>query len=104
VINDQVTSPRVREALAKALELRGRLAATQREVQQQERELKVITDDQGRLRANLREMPREAEAYKRYLKKFDDQETLIEKLQAKIKQLHDGEHARRKDYDDFLAS
>src|SRR5262249_24347846 len=104
VINDQVTSAKVKEALAKALELRGRLAATQREVQQQERELKVITDDQTRLRANLREVPPQAEAHKRYLKKFDDQETQIEGLQAKIKQLHDGEHAQRKDYENFLAN
>ena len=48
-------------------------------------------DDQVRLRANLKEMPATAEAYKRYLKKFDDQETQIEDFQKKIKKLQDAE-------------
>ncbi|HKB36312.1 MAG TPA: DUF4139 domain-containing protein, partial [Gemmataceae bacterium] len=81
-----------------------KMADTQRELQQLERQLKVITDDQDRLRKNLREMPKEAAAYQRYLKKFDDQETEIEKLQKQVKDLQDEEHARRKDYETFLAN
>ena len=104
VIDDKVTSEPVKKALRQALGLRWKLAETAREIQQQERQLKVITDDQQRLRANLREMPPTAEAYKRYLKKFDQQETVIENFQAKIKQLQDGEHAQKKSYDDFLAN
>jgi hypothetical protein len=103
-INDQAASPKVKAALKEALDLRGKLAETQREVQQQERQLKVITDDQVRLRANLREMPPTAEAYKRYLKKFDDQETRIEQYQKRIKELQQGEHAQRKAYESFLAN
>ena len=68
-----------------------------------QRQLKDITDDQARLRANLKEMPPTAEAYKRYLKKFDDQETQIEKLQEEIKKLQDDEFAHRKAFEDFLA-
>src|SRR5207248_11054216 len=73
-MNAPVTSPKVKDALTRALTLRGRVAEAQRELQQLDRQLKVITDDQERLRKNLREMPKEAVAYKRYLKKFDDQE------------------------------
>ncbi len=104
VINDQVTSAKVKEALHKALGLKGKIADTQRELQQVERQLKVITDDQDRLRKNLREMPKDAAAYQRYLKKFDDQETEIEKLQKQVKDMQDEEHARRKDYEAFLAN
>jgi len=53
---------------------------------------------------NLREMARTAEAYKRYLKKFDDQETEIERLQKLIKELQEGEHVQRKEYENFLAN
>jgi hypothetical protein len=53
------------------MSLRWELAKTQREIAEQERQLKVITDDQARLRANLKEMPATAAAYKRYLEKFD---------------------------------
>jgi len=59
-------------------------------------------DDQVRLRANLKEMPPTAEAYKRYLKKFDDQETQIEDFQKKIKALQDTEHQQRKTFEDYL--
>src|SRR5262245_49322035 len=103
-INQPVTSAAVKKALEQALGLRGKLATTQRELQQLERQLKVITDDQERLRKNLREMPAEAAAYKRYLKKFDEQETQIEDFQKKIKSYQDEEHAQRKDLDQFLAN
>ena len=69
-----------------------------------QRQLKVITDDQVRLRANLKEMPATAEAYKRYLEKFDDQETQIEKYQADIKKLQGIEHSQKKEFEDFLAN
>ena len=99
-----MTSPNVKEALTRALTLRGRVAEAQRELQQRERQLRVITEDQDRLRKNLREMPKEAVAYKRYLKKFDDQETQIEQLQKEIKTLQDTEHARRTELDAYLAN
>jgi len=102
-LSQPVVSEPVKRALTKALELKGKLSATQREIAQQDRQLKVIVDDQARLRANLKEMPHTAEAYKRYLKKFDDQETQIEEYQKKIKQLQDTEHEQRKAFEDFLA-
>src|SRR5262249_17955417 len=64
-MNAPVTSPKVKDALTKALTLRGRVAEAQRELQQTDRQLRVITDDQDRLRKNLHEMPKEAAAYKR---------------------------------------
>src|SRR5262249_20111262 len=62
-----------------------------------------ITQDQGRLRANLRELPSTAKAHKRYLEKFDQQESQIEKYQADIKKLQATEHEQQKDLEDFLA-
>jgi hypothetical protein len=103
LLSAPVTSPKVKEALEKAMSLKGKMSATQREIQQLERQLRDITTDQQRLRANLREMPPTAEAYKRYLKKFDTQETQIEKFQAQIKELQNDEHAQRKEYEQFLA-
>jgi hypothetical protein len=103
-LQQRATSTRVQEGLRKALELRGELARTQREIQEQERQLKAITDDQVRLRANLREMPATAAAYKRYLEKFDQQETQIEQYQQDIKKLQETEHAQQKALDDFLAA
>jgi hypothetical protein len=103
-INNPVTSQKVKDGLDSAMKLRWATAKTQREIQELERQLKVITDDQARLRANLKEMPATAAAYKRYLQKFDEQETQIEKYQADIKQLQGVEHQQRKEFEDFLAN
>ncbi len=101
-ISQPIVSEKVKQALGQAVELKTKLSATQREIQQQERQLKVIVDDQTRLRANLKEMPPTAEAYKRYLKKFDDQETQIEDYQKKIKTLQDTEFQQRKTFEEYL--
>src|SRR5262249_40705726 len=87
-----------------ALDLRLALHKTQREIAEQQRQLNTIVQDQVRLRANLKEMPSTAKAYKRYLEKFDQQETQIEKYQADIKKLQATEHEHKKAFDDFLAS
>jgi hypothetical protein len=49
-------------------------------------------------------MPPTAAAYKRYLEKFDQQETDIEKLQADLKKLQGTEHNQRTEYETFLAN
>ena len=99
-----MVSAKVKEGLQKAQELRWEWARTQREIGEQRRQLQAITEDQTRLRANLKEMPATAKAYKRYLEKFDQQETQIERYQADIKQLQGTEHSQRKALDDFLAA
>jgi hypothetical protein len=103
-INQTVSSQKVKDGLNQALKLKWEFEKTRRQIQEQERQLKVITDDQVRLRANLKEMPSTAAAYKRYLDKFDQQETQIEKYQADIKKLQGVEHNQRKEFDDFLAN
>jgi hypothetical protein len=103
-LNTPVTSQKVKDGLKSALEFRLALAKTQRDIQEQERQLKTITDDQTRLRANLKEMPPTAAAYKRYLEKFDQQETEIEKLQGDIKKMQGVEFNQKKEFEDFLAN
>ena len=103
-LNATVASPKVKDGLKQALDLRGALNQTQREIAEQELQLKTITDDQARLRANLKEMPPTAAAYKRYLDKFDQQETQIEKYQADIKKLQETAHQQQKEFEDFLSN
>ena len=61
LINQPVTSAAVKKRAGGGHEPAGRgTAATQREIQKVEQDLRVITTDQERLRKNLREMPQEA--------------------------------------------
>jgi hypothetical protein len=101
-VSGTAASASLKEALARAADLKGRLEATRREIGQTERQLKAITDDQARLRANLERVPPTSEAYKRYLKKFDEQESEIEKLQEAIRKLQGTEQQQRTAYEDYL--
>jgi hypothetical protein len=102
-ISQTVTSEKVKEGLKKAMELRWTLSKTQQEIGELQRQLNTIVNDQPRLRANMKELPQTSEAFKRIVKKFNDQETQIETYQADIKKLQGVEHQQRKAYDDYLA-
>jgi hypothetical protein len=102
-LQQPVTSARVKEALGHALELKGKWAGTQQELAHVQVQLKEIVDDQTRLRANVKELPEKAPAFRRYLEKFDKQETEIEDLQARIKQLQETEQHQRTAYENYLA-
>src|SRR5262249_7247504 len=102
-LNSTVSSPKVKDALRKAVDLRHKLHGTQSERAAVEKQLKDITEEQGRLRANLDKVPPTSAVYKRYLEKFDTQETEIEKLQVQIKQLVAKEKEEKKEFEDYLA-
>lgn len=100
----RVVSPKVKEALQRAVELKGKWAATQQEIRTQEQALKVIEQDQARMRANMERVPQTSEAYKRYLKKFDDQETEIEKTRMRIVKLQAQAEEQRQAYEGFVSN
>jgi hypothetical protein len=104
LLSGSVASESVKKALREVARLKALLAETQREAAQQRRELQAIEADQARLRQNLERVPPTSDAYKRYLKKFDDQETVIEEHQSAIKKLNDIEFARKTALDQFLAN
>ena len=64
--------------------------------------IETITTDQNRVRQNLREVPKDSEAYTRYLKKFDDQEKEMDDLHAKLKTQQTDEFKTRTAYENFL--
>jgi hypothetical protein len=101
-INNAITSEGVKDALKKALELKAKHVATQQELNNVNEQLRVINEDQSRLRANLRELPSTAAAYKRYLEKLDKQETEIESLRESQKKLQNQELKDRQAVDQYL--
>jgi hypothetical protein len=103
-ISQAVASEKVKAGLKTAMELRLAKAKTQLDIKELDRQLKTLTEDQGRLRANLREVPSNSEIAQRYLKKLNEQETTIEKYQAELKSLQTTEHNQTKEFDQFLAN
>jgi hypothetical protein len=103
-INQTITSDKVKKGLQSVLELRWAVAKTQREIGELQRQLNTITQDQPRLRSNLKELPQTSDAFQRIVKKLNEQETQIEKYQADIKKLQGVEHGQRKELEDYLAA
>ncbi len=101
-INSSVTSEKGKESLKKIIDTRQSIAGDQSEVKAMEERLKAIVDDQVRLRANIERVPRDSEVYKRYLAKFDTQETQIEKLQADLDKKRAELAAKIKQFEDQI--
>jgi hypothetical protein len=104
LMTQPVTSPKLKAALEQAMKLRWASNGSATTLGDLRRQLKVIEDDQARLRANLDKTPSTAAVYKKYLKKLDDQEEQIEKLQEKIEAQEKTALAQKRAYDDFLAN
>ena len=82
-----VASPAVKAAIEKVREAMTAPRLTEIAIADEEAALKTINEAQARMRSNLAVADKSSDVYKRYLKKFDDQETEIEKRQAKISEL-----------------
>ena len=104
IFNSTVTSKPVVEAVKKSQEMKCMMGETQRELAHARQQLTEIERDQTRIRANLKDTPATAAAYKKYLEKLDAQEGEIDNLTAKIKELQKAENQQRKGYENYLAN
>jgi hypothetical protein len=90
LLHEYQTSPvvgaKVKAALQKYAELRDAAAAAQKKLSEQKLDLKILSDDQARLRENLKIVPPTSEPYKDFLKKFVALEGEIEALQKQVRQ------------------
>jgi chromosome segregation ATPase len=95
----------VRDALAKAVQLKNAVVDTQRQIQDRDQALTDITTEQSRIRDDMKAADdRQAPYYVRLLKKLDDQESTIEKLQAEKKGLEQAVNDQQKALEDYLAN
>jgi hypothetical protein len=104
IFSSNVTSKPVAEALKKCQEMKFQMGETQRELAHARQQLADIERDQTRIRANLKDTPATAAAYKKYLEKLDAQEGEIDKLTARIKGLQETENRQREEYENYLAN
>ena len=94
---------KVKAALEKVQQFQAKAAATDKESSRLQQQMDAIKADQERLRANLKEMPATSAAHKRFLEKFDTQETAIEKLQTQIQALEALAQKQQQEAEAFLA-
>ncbi len=90
--------------LSETLKRRSEMDTLRKSVDGARTALRGIVDGQARLRANLERLPAASAAYKRYLEKFDTQETQIEKLQAEIDETERALARKQKEFANFAAT
>ena len=92
----------VREVLAKAIGMRSEMTATQRQIEDRRRQMSEITNEQTRIRENLKTVDRNSEYATRLLKKLNDQETTIERLQSEAAALQKTLEEQQKNFEAYL--
>ncbi|HTL29686.1 MAG TPA: hypothetical protein VL282_10710, partial [Tepidisphaeraceae bacterium] len=95
-------SKEVKDALAKAIEYRQGLATLERQINESNQKIAAITDQQNRIRENMKTVDKNSQYYNRLLGKLNDQETQIEKLQTERDELLQKRDDQRKQLEDYL--
>jgi hypothetical protein len=97
-------SAKVKEALQQVLDKSAALRATKTELAEQQAAMKVLTQDQARVRENLKIVPQTSDVYKDFLKKFVAQEGQIDELQRAIRTSDAQVQKLQKEYDSFVTA
>lgn len=92
----------VKDILVKAIGLRSEMTDTQRQLDERRKQISDITTEQTRIRENIKTVDRNSEYAGRLLKKLNDQETTIEKLQGEVTDLQKNLDNQRRSYETFL--
>jgi hypothetical protein len=98
----KVVSEKVKAALAEIVKRKHDLQQLAAARQQHEQRIHRIKEDQDRVRQNMDRLDRTSELYKRYVKKFTDQEEEVSKLNEQIASLAEQEAAQQKSLDEYL--
>jgi hypothetical protein len=98
----KVVSEKVKAALAEIVKRKHELQQLATAKQQREQRIQKITADQDRVRQNMDRLDRTSELYKKYVKKFTDQEEEVAKLNEETASLAEQETQQRKSLDEYM--
>jgi len=94
----------VRDALAKAIQLRRAILDTERQLGERTQRINEITAEQSRIRENMKTVAQNAQYYQRLLAKLNEQESALEKLQEERDGLMKKRDAERRALEEYLAN
>ncbi|HUI69088.1 MAG TPA: hypothetical protein VL354_01120 [Spirochaetia bacterium] len=103
-VRSSVVSPVVKAALQKLAALMQKLSDTTSLRTRREARVNEISQDQGRIRANMERLSQTSDLYKRYVKTLNDEEDELAALSDQIAKLRDQQDAQTKAVSDFIQS
>ncbi|MEP6992575.1 MAG: DUF4139 domain-containing protein [bacterium] len=92
----------VRDAIGKAVQMKQDLVDAERQLAAKTQQIGEITAEQARIRENMRTVGQSGSYYERLLAKLNEQESIIEKLQADRSSLASKRDSTRRDLEDYL--
>ncbi|NOZ38913.1 MAG: DUF4139 domain-containing protein, partial [Planctomycetes bacterium] len=95
-------SEEIKAALQEIQRRRAALAALNQQHQRRQTELAVIGQEQSRIRKNMQQLPHNSELYKRYIKKFTEQEDSVERLRGEMRELKGTATEKEKELREYL--
>ncbi len=101
-LSAKVVSAKIKAALAEVVKRKHELQQITVERKQCQQRIAAIEKDQSRIRQNMIQLNRNSDVYKRYVKKFSDQETEIENLRNRIVELSKKEAGLQKSLDEYM--
>ncbi|MGH8059950.1 MAG: hypothetical protein ACREOH_22380, partial [Candidatus Entotheonellia bacterium] len=93
----------VRQVLVKVIEAKRAWFEIQRQIQDKQKKIAVITEEQQRIRSNMGTVSQNSQYYTRLLTKLNEQESAIETLQGEIEKLQRTAEQQRKDFETYLS-
>jgi hypothetical protein len=94
--------PRIRDAIARAVQLKQAMEDLERQRATRDGELAEITTEQTRIRENMKTVTPSTQYYERLLTKLNEQESTIERLQQERDSLASRRDAARKELEEYL--
>ncbi|MFN0020982.1 MAG: hypothetical protein ACKVP0_22210 [Pirellulaceae bacterium] len=101
-INAKVVSDKIKAALEEVIKRKGAQGQLVAKRAEMERQVQIIFDEQNRIRQNMAQLPKDSDLFRRYVTKFDEQETKIDQLREQIKKAIADETAGRDSLNKFL--
>jgi len=92
----------VRDALAKAVDLRQRVVESERQMNDRTQRLSQITQEQVRIREDMKTVASTTPYYARLLAKLNEQESAIEKLQRERDELAARRDSQRRELEEYV--
>jgi hypothetical protein len=92
----------VKKALRDAIAKKQQLVDTQRQLEQKKEQVKVIAEEQSRIRENMKTVRQPSPYYDRLMTKLNDQESKIEGFQTEIESLTTQQQTQQKEMEAFL--
>ncbi len=99
-----VMPQKVKDAMVKAMRIKKAMLDNQRKIADKQKELSEITQEQHRIRENMKTVNQTSQYYSRLLAKLNEQETKIERMRVQADTIKETYERQRKDLEEYLSN